>query len=283
MLVIALSANLKLLQMSNLKISPNIKNSTIVEVTPAAVGFQYVGFKVIQLENEQIINYLDPAQESCLTILSGAVDVMIGEKLHKSLGARESVFDPVSPTAIYLPPGQLVKLTSLGHVEIAISTAPATGKYPARVIEPAQMTRSVRGSGTNTRYVCDILPESAEAESLLVVEVITPSSHSSSYPPHKHDTTSQTETFLEETYYHMLNPPQGYAFQRVYTDDLSLNETLLLENRDTVLVPRGYHPCTVPHGYNLYYLNTMAGPERRWAFTNDAAHDWLAAVPVTTK
>lgn len=261
--------------MPNLKISPNLKSPTIVEVSPADAGFQYVGFKVIQLKTNESINYQDPAHESCLTILSGSVDAVIGDQQHKQLGSRTSVFESVSPTAIYLPPGQSLTLASHGHVEIAISTAPATGKYPARIIKPSQMTRSVRGTGTNTRYVCDILPQSAEAESLLVVEVITPPSHSSSYPPHKHDTTSQTETFLEETYYHMLNPPQGYAFQRVYTDDLSLNETLLLQNRDTVLVPRGYHPCTVPHGYSLYYLNTMAGPERRWAFTNDPAHHWL--------
>ena len=268
--------------MTNLKILPNVNNSTIVEVTPAAAGFQFVGFKVIQLEDLESSPYLDQTRESCLTILSGSVDVLIGDLQYKKLGLRHSVFDPVSPTAIYVPPGQTIILTSHGHSEIAISTAPAIGKYPARVILPEQMTRSVRGSGTNTRYVCDILPENADAESLLVVEVVTPSSHSSSYPPHKHDTASQTETFLEETYFHMLNPAQGYAFQRVYTDDLSLNETMLLQNRDTVLVPRGYHPCTVPHGYSLYYLNTMAGPERRWSFTNDPAHDWLAAVPSKT-
>lgn len=271
------------LNMSKLKVSPNIKSQTIVEVTPDAAGFKYVGFKVVQLDDNQSLSYVDQSHESCLTILSGIVDAKIGDQTHEKLGSRVTVFDPVSPTAIYLPPGQEVSLTGRGHVEIAISTASATGKYPARIILPEQMTRTVRGSGTNTRYVCDILPESAEAESLLVVEVITPSSHSSSYPPHKHDTTSETETFLEETYFHMLNPPQGYAFQRVYTDDLSLNETLLLEDRDTVLVPRGYHPCTVPHGYELYYLNTMAGPERRWAFTNDPAHDWLAPKPVGTK
>ena len=265
--------------MSNLKVSPDTKSQTIVEITPASAGFKFVGFKVIQLKDQETFTYLDASHESCLTILSGSVDAILNGQNFKRLGSRASVFEPVSPAAIYLPPGQALTLTGLTHVEVAISTAPATGLYPARVILPEQMTRTVRGSGSNTRYVCDILPETAEAESLLVVEVVTPSSHSSSYPPHKHDTASQTETFLEETYYHMLNPPQGYAFQRVYTDDLSLNETLLLENRDTVLVPRGYHPCTVPHGYELYYLNTMAGPERRWAFTNDPAHEWLFAQP----
>jgi 5-deoxy-glucuronate isomerase len=137
----------------------------------------------------------------------------------------------------------------------------------------------VRGKGSNTRFVCDILPESEPAESLLVVEVITPAGNSSSYPPHKHDSSDPAqptaETVLEETYYHQINPQQGFAFQRVYTDDRSLDETMAVEHRDTVMVPRGYHPCVAPHGYDLYYLNTMAGPERRWAFRNDPAHEWM--------
>jgi 5-deoxy-glucuronate isomerase len=83
------------------------------------------------------------------------------------------------------------------------------------------------------------------------------------------------ETQLEETYYHRLNPPQGFAFQRVYTDDRSINETMTVEDGDVVMVPRGYHPAAAPHGYDLYYLNVMAGPRRQWCFRNDPAHDWI--------
>ena len=129
------------------------------------------------------------------------------------------------------------------------------------------MKRSVRGKGANTRYVCDILPQTEPARALLVVEVRTPSGHSSSYPPHKHDTDAlPDESSLEETYYHRLNPAQGFAFQRVYTDDRSLDESLAVEDHDVVMVPRGYHPVVVPYGYESYYLNVMAGPTARVAF-----------------
>ena len=102
------------------------------------------------------------------------------------------------------------------------------------------------------------------------------SSHSSSYPPHKHDTDNlPNESSLEETYYHRLNPPQGYVLQRVYTDDRSLDEAVAAEDHDVVMVPRGYHPVTVPHGYTSYYLNVMAGPKRSWVFRNDPAHEWI--------
>jgi len=105
---------------------------------------------------------------------------------------------------------------------------------------------------------------------------VTPSGHWSSYPPHKHDTAADgEETALEETYYHRLDPPQGFAFQRVYTDDRSLDETVCVEDGDVVMVPEGYHPVGAPHGYTLYYLNVMAGPERRWIFRNDPAHAWI--------
>jgi 5-deoxy-glucuronate isomerase len=114
-----------------------------------------------------------------------------------------------------------------------------------------------------------------EAESLLVVEVITPGGHWSSYPPHKHDVDNPpTETVLEETYYHRIQPARGFGLQRVYTEDREIDETLSVSDRDCVLVPRGYHTVSAPPGYDLYYLNVMAGPSRVWTFANDAAHEW---------
>ncbi len=138
------------------------------------------------------------------------------------------------------------------------------------------MKRFARGEGSNKRYVCDILPQTEPASHLLLVEVVTPGGHSSSYPPHKHDTDNlPAESSLEETYYHRLKPAQGFAFQRVYTDDRSIDEALAVEDHDVVLVPRGYHPVVVPHGYDSYYLNVMAGPKREWHFKNDPAHEWM--------
>ncbi|MGL4812659.1 MAG: 5-deoxy-glucuronate isomerase, partial [Beijerinckiaceae bacterium] len=163
-------------------------------------------------------------------------------------------------------------------VELAICAAPGSGALPARVIAPAQVGMETRGVGSNTRHVRNILPETEPAESLLVVEVITPSGNWSSYPPHKHDRDAlPQESLLEETYYHRLNPPQGFGFQRVYTDDRTLDEAMVIQDRDVVLVPRGYHPVAAPHGYDLYYLNVMAGPQRVWKFHNDPAHEWLMA------
>ena len=161
----------------------------------------------------------------------------------------------------------------------ALCSAPASGRFKARVIKPERRRHADPRQRARTRAIIrNVLPEDAEAESLLVVEVITPGGHWSSYPPHKHDRDAlPDESYLEETYYHRLKPPQGFAFQRVYTDDRSLDETLTVADGDVVLVPRGYHPVGAPHGYDLYYLNMMAGPKRVWRFHNDPAHEWLMA------
>ncbi len=250
----------------------------IVEVTPERAGWKHIGFRAVRLGAGETETVQTQERELCLVVLTGTVDVSIDGVTHPGLGTRDSVFDPVSPAAVYVPSGRTVEISAIRDAELALCSAPCDEKPRAvRVIDPAGMRRSVRGQGTNQRHVCDILPhDDPTAAHLLVVEVLTPASHSSSYPPHKHDLEQPPlETQLEETYYHRLNPPQGFAFQRVYTDDRSLDEACAVEDHDVVMVPRGYHPVVAPHGYDLYYLNVMAGPNRFWVFRNDPEHEWM--------
>jgi 5-deoxy-glucuronate isomerase len=254
----------------------------VVEVTPASAGWTHVGFRVVRLDAGETETLHTDARELCVVVLTGTVDVTVGDVTHADMGTRESVFEPVSPAALYVPGGCDVTIRAQRPAEVALCTAPE-GTVPREVrrLDPARMTRSVRGQGSNTRFVCDILPHNdPSAAHLLVVEVLTPAGHSSSYPPHKHDRDAlPEETQLEETYYHRVDPPQGFAFQRVYTDDRSLDEAMAVENHDTVMVPRGYHPVVAPHGYQLYYLNVMAGPGRHWVFRNDPEHEWMLQQP----
>jgi 5-deoxy-glucuronate isomerase len=251
----------------------------IVRVTPQSAGWRYVGFSAHRLRDGEAVAIDQPRHELCIVVLGGVVSVRQHDGASWSrIGARRDVFDDAAPYAVYLPQGRSVEVVAHGDAQIGVASAPGPGSAPARVIEPAQMKRSVRGSGLNTRYVCDILPQSEPASHLLVVEVRTPSGHSSSYPPHKHDSDSlPLESALEETYYHRLKPAQGFAFQRVYTDDRALDEALAVEDHDVVMVPRGYHPVVVPYGYESYYLNVMAGPTREWHFRNDPDHEWMLA------
>lgn len=268
--------------MPNLRVRPHAPDAdgAVLEVTPESAGWSHVGFKVVRLTAGQVHSGGEAGREACLVIVAGTADIEAGGKTFTAVGGRATPFEDRAPGAVYVPAGATWSVTASGPVELAVCSAPGVGQGEARVIDDADMSREVRGAGTNTRYVRNILPETQPAEGLLVVEVITPGGHWSSYPPHKHDTaTPSEETALEETYYHRIDPPQGFAIQRVYTDDRSLDETVSVEDGDVVMVPRGYHPVGAPHGYDVYYLNVMAGPKRTWIFRNDPAHDWIVRKP----
>lgn len=151
---------------------------------------------------------------------------------------------------------------------IAVCSAPCHGGHAARRIGPEGIILTQRGEGTNTRWINNIAMEAEDTcDSLLVTEVFTPAGNWSSYPSHRHyEDDFPRITYLEETYYHRLNPADGWAVQRVYTDDGALDELMAVRDGDVVLVPRGHHPCAAPHGFELYYLNVMAGPRRNWRF-----------------
>jgi 5-deoxy-glucuronate isomerase len=244
-------------------------------ITPESAGWTYVGFEVREMARGARVAMETGGREICIVIISGKARIQAKDFDSGVIGERADVFTGL-PWSVYAPARASVTIEAVEDCEIAICSAPAVGRLPARVIAPSDVETLTRGKGSNARHVRNILSETAQAESLLVVEVITPGGHWSSYPPHKHDRDAlPEESYLEETYYHRLAPPQGFALQRVYTDDRELDETMAVGDRDVVLVPRGYHPVGAPHGYDLYYLNTMAGPKRTWRFHNDPAHEWL--------
>jgi 5-deoxy-glucuronate isomerase len=263
--------------MSKLLLKPSGASGRIHQITPKSAGWSYVGFEVHRLSPGETTSGETGDREACLVLVSGKARIEVGGQDFGQIGDRMSPFEG-RPSSVYVPAGRNWRATASGDLELAVCSAPGGGAYEPRLIGPAEVECLTRGTGANTRHVANILPETEPAHSLLVVEVVTPPGNWSSYPPHKHDRDAlPAESLLEETYYHRLDPPQGYALQRVYTDDRSLDEALVVEDRDVVLVPRGYHPVGAPHGYQLYYLNVMAGPRRIWRFHNDPAHEWMLA------
>lgn len=267
--------------MSKLLVKGKKGKGRVTHVTPKSAGWTYVGFDLHRLAADETASGEAGDMELCLVFVTGKGKASAGGKDFGVLGDRMTPFEG-KPWSLYLPQGSSWTVTAQTDLELAVCSAPGLGGgLPARVIGPDDVGQEIRGKGTNTRYVTNILPEGEPADSLLVVEVITPGGHTSSYPPHKHDRDIlPTESYLEETYYHRLNPPQGFAFQRVYTDvddkgARELDEALAVEDGDVVLVPKGYHPCAACHGYDLYYLNVMAGPKRTWKFYNAPEHEWL--------
>lgn len=263
--------------MSKLLIKPQPGDGRVIRVTPKSAGWTYVGFDVWKLKQGGIAVGTDARRETCIVFISGRGKVHAGPSDFGVIGGRASPFAG-DPWSVYVPAGMTWSVTATEDAVIAVCSAPGTDARPARLIKPDALVKESRGRGNNIRHVTNILPEWEPADSLLVVEVITPAGNTSSYPPHKHDRDDLPhESLLEETYYHRIDPPQGFAFQRVYTDDRSLDEAMAVEDGDVTLVPKGYHPCATVHGYDLYYLNVMAGPRRTWKFHNAAEHAWLLA------
>lgn len=262
--------------MPRLLVKPKKGGGRVINVTPKSAKWKYVGHDVWKLKPGKIARGAETKRETCIVFVSGNGSVNVDGKDFGIIGDRSTPFEG-KPWSIYLPPKSKWSVTAKTECIINICTAPATGKHPIRIIDPATLSIETRGQGSNTRYVTNILPEQDPlVESLLVVEVITPNGSTSSYPSHKHDKNNLPhESLLEETYYHRLNPPQGFAFQRVYTDDRKLDEAMAVEDGNIVMVPKGYHPCATIHGYDLYYLNVMAGPVRTWKFHNAKEHEWL--------
>lgn len=263
--------------MSKLLLKPEKQeDGSLASVTPASANWKYVGFEVYSLKKGEVLKKETKDQESCIVLLSGKADVKTQESNFINIGKRMSVFEKIPPYSVYVPNDNYFDVYAITDLELAVCSAPGRGNHESRLISPDDVTIENRGQGKMERMVHHILPESQPADSLLVVEVFTPDGNTSSYPPHKHDEENLPyESYLEETYYHEINPPQGFVFQRIYNDDRSLDETLTVENRNIVLVPEGYHPVSAVPGYESYYLNVMAGPVRTWKFHNDPDHEWL--------
>jgi 5-deoxy-glucuronate isomerase len=261
-----------------LLISPRLATSDqeTIDTAWASDPLEYVRFRHRRLADGDVFEDNSQGLELCLVVLSGIVTISSDDCRYERIGERMSVFEQVAPYAVYIPDHRNFRVEAHTDAEIGICGAPGHGNHQPRLIEPQHIKQSTRGEGANVRHVHDILPETEPADSLLVVEVYTPAGNWSSYPPHKHDTDDlPNESFLEESYYHRLNPSRGFGLQRVYTDDRSIDESMAFGDGSCVVVPKGYHPVGAPYGHDLYYLNVMACPKRVWKFRTDPDFEWL--------
>ncbi|WP_378949561.1 5-deoxy-glucuronate isomerase [Paracoccus sp. R86501] len=247
------------------------------QITRASAGWRYVGFDLWRLRAKETVTDVTGDDEVILVMVEGKAKLNGAGQDWGELGDRMNVFQKTAPHCLYLPNGSEWAATATTDCTIAVCKAPGHGNHEARRIGPDGITLTPRGTGSNTRHINNIAMENEDyCDSLLVTEVFTPAGNWSSYPSHRHDEDDFPRiTYLEETYYHRLNPAQGFGIQRVYTADLQLNETMAVHDGDVVCVPRGHHPCGAPHGFEMYHLNVMAGPLRKWRFVPAPEVEWI--------
>lgn len=263
--------------MSKLLRKPSGDSSQRHDITPENANWGYVGFELHDLAKGQSVEGETGDREIILVMVEGKAEVSAAGQDWGLLGERMSVFERTPPHCLYVPNGKSWMVKAETECKVAICSAPGKGNYPARRLGPEGIELTQRGKGQNTRYINNIAMEDRDvADSLLVTEVFTPNGNWSSYPSHRHDEDDFPRmTYLEETYYHRLNPADGFGVQRVYTDDSSLDETMAVRDGDVVLVPKGHHPCGAPYGFDMYYLNVMAGPLRKWRFEPAPEVKWI--------
>lgn len=249
----------------------------VQNITPESAQWSYVGFNLYRLKAGELCQEATGEREVILVLVEGKADISVDDESYGELGDRLDVFEKTPPHCLYVAGDSRWSATATTDCTLAVCSAPYKGEHKTAKIDPGKIQLVERGVDTNTRYINNIAMEQDDiADSLLVTEVFTPAGHWSSYPPHRHDTDEFPEmTYLEETYYHRINPKQGYGHQRVFTDDGDLDETYSFSDHDVVMVPRGHHPVGAPYGYELYYLNVMAGPTRKWRFVNHPDHNWI--------
>jgi len=191
---------------------------------------------------------------------------------------RKNVFDGKA-SAVYLPPGTEGRIEAVAPARLAVAQALSETGAEATVIEPEDVRPKIVGAQNWRRQVHDIVNGRLAAGRLLVGETFNRTGCWSSYPPHRHDEDRlPVEADLEEIYFFQVDPPQGFGFQRVYTDERDLDEAYAVEHDDAVVLPRGYHPVAAAPGYRVYYLWMLAGTGRTMCPFDDPQHAWITGL-----
>ena len=260
----------------------------ILSVTPEQAGWDYISFQVRRLASGESWSFETGENELAIVNLTGVYSVTSSRGDWQGIGGRENVFTSAAH-ALYLPRHTEFTITAEQGGEFAVTWVPTDEDHDPWLIKPEDVPIAIRGGDNVSRQINDLLPPGSPVHRLVLVEVYTPSGNWSSYPGHKHDVHIEDaagnliEADLEEVYYYKSDKPDGYAYQRVYTDQGSplhqagfpIDALVVARDGDAVLVPEGYHPVTSAPGYTTYYLNVLAGSAQSLANQDDPKATWV--------
>ena len=254
-------------------------------ITPESAGWGCSGLRVLALDAGGAHSFDAGEDELVVVPLEGACTATVdGERF--DVAGRDGVFAAVTDV-VYAPRDARVEIASERGGRFALPSARAARRREPVHVGAGDIPVELRGAGSASRQVNNFCgPEAAFADRLIAVEVLTPAGNWSSYPPHKHDEdVPGVETALEEIYYYeVADSPAGtpgFGYQRVYSSgpEREIDVTAEVRSGDAIVMPHGWHgPSMAAPGYDLYYLNVMAGPgERAWRFRDDPDHAWVRA------
>jgi 5-deoxy-glucuronate isomerase len=251
------------------------------EISAEKAQWNLLNFRAMRLKQGETWTDSTGENEYAIVLLGGNFSVKSDKGTWKTRNGRKDVFSGIAHT-LYLPRHTEFQLRpESDEVDIAVGWCETDQDHPPYLKQPQECTIEIRGGDNANRQINSLIQPGFDCHRLVCVEVYTPSGNWSSYPPHKHDERvlddngQVQEAELEEIYFYKVDNEKGFALQQVYTSDRSLDEIVRAYNNDLVLVPRGYHPVVAGHGYNVYYLNFLAGSDQSLANSNDPEHEWI--------
>jgi 5-deoxy-glucuronate isomerase len=259
------------------------KNRGVQQIVEPNV-MRFLDFATVRLNQGGCHSFETGGRESVIDIFSGVVTLSIssvehGEKNYNRVGKRADVFSG-PPVMIYIPPNSKLQIKADSAAELGLFSAPSVASTASVLLDDGSVTTKQIGHDNWLRTVYSALDQNVAAERLLAGETLNPPGNWSSFPPHKHDRSNPPhEAVLEEIYYFRFKPAQGFGFIWTYTapdDPEGFSNVFVVEDRDTVLLPKGYHPVVAAPGYEMHYTWVLAGQERKYgAWADDPRHAWL--------
>lgn len=252
---------------------PPDEGGELLHLTREHGNWEWMSFFVHRLQPGNVIRTRTAGEEAAFVILGGTCVADWGQgRVHA--GKRKTVFDGL-PYTLYLPAQSEVSFEAETACEIAECRVPSQAQLQPRLITPRDVACSLRGGGNASRQIVDVISPAFPADKLMVIEVYTPGGNWSSYPPHKHDVHNPpTEVDLDEIYYYRMQPG-GFALQHLYGGEDKGERTVKARDGDAILVHSGYHSVVAGPGYDVYYLNFLAGSARALSVTEDKQHAWI--------
>jgi len=250
-------------------------------ITREEAQWQYLNFQARLLKQGEVWEGNTGENEYGIILLGGNYSVVTDQGRWETVNGRKDVFSGIAHT-LYLPRRTDFRLKAESELlDIAYGWCETNEDHPACFKRPESAAIEIRGGDNATRQINSLIQPGFDCHRLVSVEVYTPSGNWSSFPAHKHDERKfdqdgkLKEACLEEIYFYKMDKPQGFAIQRIYTDNRDLDEIAVAQDNDIVLIPKGYHPVVAGHGYDVYYLNFLTGSDQSLASSDDPDHQWI--------
>jgi len=243
-------------------------NKPIVDIDNEFVPLNY--FNIVKLKKGEVFEYSISGYETCIVPATGTVSVDIEGKTFDHLGNRGIDVWDGEPEGAYVPVGAKVRIVCQSN---KTETFIAGAKYD-KVLEPFDVRKAeidlVQYGSDETkthRKIKHILGANQHGKvgRLLVSELFTVGEGGwSGFPSHKHDTDRlPDETRHDETYNFRFKPNYGSGLQMLQREDNKPGDAYHIMDGSTMLIDKGYHPCAVLPGYEMYYFTILGGLSQR--------------------